>query len=381
MEPYWRNPAPGRKLNPALFRQKMRPGSGREKSVARVPRARLDCRPMKVLFDHLAPYQLMHGGFSIQIEQTKAALEQAGVEVEYLRWWDAQQLGDILHYFGRPRLEIVQFAQQKGIKVVMTQLLTGLGSRVAWRRKIQWCVVHACRRFLPPIATVPFGWEAYRSVDASVSLTPWEAHLMQSMFSVPAQKVHVVANGVEAVFLNSRPAPRGPWLVCTATLTERKRVVELAAAAVVAETPVWVIGKPYSDTDPYGQRFLQIARENPRFVRYEGPISDRARLATIYREARGFALLSNMESLSLSALEAAACEAPLLLSDQPWARTVFQQHATYCPVTNSASRTARVLREFYDAAPNLRPPPRPQSWLEIGRELKTVYEAVLKTSR
>ena len=335
---------------------------------------------MKVLFDHMAPYQLMHGGFSIQIEQTKAALEQAGVEVQYLRWWDANQLGDILHYFGPPRLELVQFAQLKGIKVVMTHLLTGLGSRTTWRRNLQWCVTHASQKFLPPIATRPFGWRAFRTVDACVSLTPWEAHLMQSMFSVDPARAHVVANGVEEVFLKSQPAQRGPWLVCTATVTERKRVVELAAA-VAAQVPVWVIGKPYSDTDPYGQKFLALARQNPQFVRYEGPISDRARLAVIYREARGFVLLSNMESLSLSALEAAACATPLLLSDQPWARTVFREHATYCPVSSSVSRNAQALKAFYAAAPQIPAPPKPQSWREIGLELKKVYETVLKTSR
>ena len=52
-----------------------------------------------------------------------------------------------------------------------------------------------------------------------------------------------------------------------------------------------------------------------------------------YREARGFVLLSAMESLSLSALEAAACECPLFLSDLPWARsscTTSRARPTWC---------------------------------------------------
>jgi hypothetical protein len=88
-----------------------------------------------------------------------------------------------------------------------------------------------------------------------------------------------------------------------------------------------------------------------------------------------------MESLSLSALEAAACECPLLLSDLPWARCTFAASARYCSVSQSVTDTARNLREFYDAAPTLPPPPKPASWVQIGRELKTVYEAVLSTSR
>lgn len=46
---------------------------------------------MKVLFDHSFPFALAHGGFQIQIEQTKAALESLGVSVDYLRWWDDSQ--------------------------------------------------------------------------------------------------------------------------------------------------------------------------------------------------------------------------------------------------------------------------------------------------
>jgi glycosyltransferase involved in cell wall biosynthesis len=116
-------------------------------------------------------------------------------------------------------------------------------------------------------------------------------------------------------------------------------------------------------------------------LRYEGPIQDRAKLARVYREARGFVLLSAMESLSLSALEAAACECPLLLSRLPWATTVFRESACYCPITSSAGRTAGYLRQFYDAAPVRKPPPRPLTWLEVGQQLKRLYETLLSTSR
>src|SRR6185369_15243352 len=109
----------------------------------------------------------------------------------------------------------------------------------------------------------------------------------------------------------------------TATITERKEVLKLAEAALSASVPIWIIGKPYSESDPYFQQFLALAKSNQEIVRYEGAISDRNRLARIYREACGFVLLSKWESLSLSALEAAACECPLLLSELPWAKSHF----------------------------------------------------------
>jgi glycosyltransferase involved in cell wall biosynthesis len=184
---------------------------------------------------------------------------------------------------------------------------------------------------------------------------------------------------VEEVSLNSQPAERGPWLVCVGTIAPVKRMVELAEAALLAQTPLQVIGKAYSDADPHAQRFFTLARENPKIIRYEGPVQDREKLAQVYRQARGFVLLSQWESLSLSALEATACECALLLSDLPWARTTFKENAAYCPIA-SPSRTAPFLQRFYDTAPTLKPPPKPGSWSEIARQLARIYGSLLKTS-
>ncbi len=83
-------------------------------------------------------------------------------------------------------------------------------------------------------------------------------------------------------------------------------------------------------------------------------------------------LLSYDKSLSLSALEAAACECPLLLSDLPWARTTFNEDASYCQIA-SPSRTSFFLKRFYEAAPNLKSPARPPSWIEIAEQFKKLY--------
>jgi glycosyltransferase involved in cell wall biosynthesis len=331
---------------------------------------------MKVILDHPNPFQFAHGGFQVQIEQTYAGLREAQVQAEYLRWWDDQQSADVIHYFGRPPVSYIEQAHKKGIRIVLAQLLTAVGSRSPRILPFQKAAIALAEKSLPKLVTYPFAWDAFRKSDACVAGTPWEAHLMSYIFGAPKERVHVVKNGVEKVFFQSKKTDRGPWLVCSATITERKRVVELAEAALAAQTPIWVIGKPYSGSDPYAERFLSMARQNPEMIRYEGAISDRAQLASAYREARGFVLLSTMESLSLSSAEAAACECPLLLSDLPWARTTYHDSVSYCPIVSPA-QTARYLRNFYDAAPRLQPPPTPPTWLEIGNQFKAVYEQAI----
>jgi glycosyltransferase involved in cell wall biosynthesis len=335
---------------------------------------------MRVLFDHPVPFVLTHGGFQIQIEQTAKALRQIGVDVEFLRWWDDRQKGDIIHYFGRPPVMYIAWAQGQGFRVVVADLLTELGSRSRRIRLAQKLTMRIVRRVLPGSFQSRLAWDSYQKADAAIALTAWEGTLLQQMFDVPPEKVRVVPNGVEEVFRNAPARERTPWLICTATITERKRVLELAEAAVMAQTPVWIVGKPYFSTDAYGQRFEQLARANPRWIRYEGAIQDRKVMAEAYRSARGFVLLSAMESLSLSALEAAACECPLLLSDLPWARTVFGDNATYCAVT-SVSETAKHLRQFYDAAPTAPRAPKPLTWAQVAEQFRAVYEGLLRTSR
>ena len=199
---------------------------------------------------------------------------------------------------------------------------------------------------------------------------------MQYKFGANPAKIHVVPNGVEEVFFQSPKVARDKWLVCTATITPRKRVLELAQAAVIARVPVWIIGKPYADDDAYARQFLQLAGQHPEVIRYEGSISDRVKLAQVYRAARGFVLLSTMETRSLSAEEAAACECPLLLGDLPWAHATFPNAATFCPIA-PPTVTATVLRKFYDDAPGLPCPPRPATWGEVAGQFISAYEKVL----
>lgn len=332
---------------------------------------------MKVLFDHPNPFLLAHGGFQIQIEQTKKALEEIGVEAEWLRWWDSDQSGNIIHFFGRPSGGYIDFAHQKGLKVAMSELLTGLGSRSESQRRLQKTLMNISQQLLPSSFTARLSWDAYQKSDAIIALTPWEKQLMIEMFDAPPGRVHVVPNGVEDIFFaeperGKLNPDRSKWLVCTATITPRKRVLELTESAILAETPMWIIGKPYSETDPYFLHFLDIVRTSSGLIRYEGGISDRTRLAEIYQSARGFVLLSTMESLSLSALEAAASGCPLLLSNLPWAVTTFGSDASYCPITSPNKMAAR-LKEFYDNSPNLLISPPPCNWKAVAELLQSIY--------
>ena len=174
---------------------------------------------MKILINCPLPFALAHGGQAIQIQQTMAALEANGIQVEPVRWWDETQTADLIHYFGRMPAEHIKLAQQKGIKVVIGELLTAQGSRSPAQLRRQKFISRTVERLAPRSFIAAFNWDAYRLADAVIAMTPWERHLMNYMFDAPLEKIFIVPNGVEEVFLTAPKAERGPWLVCTATIT------------------------------------------------------------------------------------------------------------------------------------------------------------------
>lgn len=335
---------------------------------------------MKVLFDHPNPFFLAHGGFQTQIEQTKAELEKTGLEVDWLRWWESETKGDLIHFFGRPHPAYIRMASKKNLPVIFSDLLGGLGSRSAPLRWIQKWLIRGARCALPQEFTIRMGWESYQLASRVIALTAWEKRLMEEQFSAPNRKVVVIPNGVEEVFFGPHSdGLRDPHLITTMTITERKRSVELVDAVRLAQIKIRIFGAPYHPDDPYHKKFLSAVKRAGPLVDYAGGVTDREKIANEYRRASGFVLLSSMESQSLSALEAAACGCPLLLSDLPWAKASFGAEASYAPVA-SAVRTAPYLQEFFhhiSSAPRVR---QVLGWNEVAGRLAEVYREAM-TSR
>src|SRR5271166_5351638 len=337
---------------------------------------------MRVLIDHQLPFALAHGGFQIQIEQTKEALAKIGLEVDYLRFWDSIQKADVIHIFGRCSRGYIELAQQKGIAVVMSDLLSETGSRSPMALFTQKSIIRVAQSVMPRRFLSRMGWDSFRTADAVIAGTPLEARLMVDLFGADERKLHIVPNGVEECFFaNATADSREQWLISTVTITPRKRAVELAQAAVAGKVKVRIIGKPYSEQDPYYHQFVKICGANPDYVDFSGPISDREELARAYRKARGFVLFSIFESLSLSSGEAAAAGCPLLLTDLPWARTTFGERAVYCPLAATAEEAGQILKSFSQNIATQPKPPSQVRWTDVAERLKAIYAATLASRK
>ena len=337
---------------------------------------------MRVLFDHPSPFLLAHGGFQVQIDQTKAALEKLGVQVEYLRWWDGEQKGDLIHYFAAASNGYLAQAKAINLPVVMTTLFTETCNRSDAQLARQGWITQ-CILFLPFGAGIKqqLAWRTYQNCARNIVGLEAERAVLQRVYRVPADRISTVPLGLSPAYLKAGAGTRSEThLICTGTITERKRSVELAQMAHAAQTPILFVGKPYHPADPYWGQFQKLIDD--RWVKHHPHVGTEPEMIALLQSARGFVLMSKFENWCLVAHEAAACGLPLLLPDQKWSRERFGPEVRYFSSNRDSARDVQVLRQFYAEAPDLqRPAIHLHSWEECARQLKAVYERVLNTSR
>jgi glycosyltransferase involved in cell wall biosynthesis len=336
---------------------------------------------MKILFDHSSPFLLAHGGFEIQIEETKRALEQLGVAGDYLRWWDAEQSGDIIHFFGAAPVGYIEQARRKSLKIIQTPLLTETCNRSDRRLKMQGAMTQALLA-LPFAAGVKrqLSWKSFVFCDINVVGLEAERQVLEWVYGVPPERISVLPLGVAQEFLAAGPATlRGDFLICVGTITERKNTNLLARMARKTQVPILFVGKPYDESDPYWIEFATLI--DSRWVRHHPHIKKPAELIDLYRRARGSVVMSRYENWCLAAHEAAACGLPLLLPKQKWSLERFGNEASYFSGEGTAANAAE-LKAFYDRS-STAPTPRIKlySWAEVGQQLKEIYKRLLSSSR
>ena len=337
---------------------------------------------MKVLFDLPLPFILAHGGFQTQVELTKVALEKLGVEVEFLRWWDDRQHGDLIHFFTAASNNYLQQARTAKLPVVMTTLFTETCNRSDARLAGQGWLTRM-------ILALPFGegvkqqldWRAYHNCTHNIVGLEAERRVLQIVYRVPPDKISIVPYGLSDTYLRAGHGSRNEsHLICTGTITQRKNCVELAEMAHAAQTPVLFVGRPYHPADPYWLRFQRLIDD--RWVKYHPQVSSETEMIGLLQAARGFVIMSNFENWCLSAHEAAVCGLPLLVQNQKWSRERFGSQARYFNSIGVSKRNIETLRQFYAAAPRLPAPAiKLYGWDDVGRLLKGIYERLLSTSR
>jgi glycosyltransferase involved in cell wall biosynthesis len=334
---------------------------------------------MNVLFDHQDPFCLAHGGFQIQIEQTRAALIRIGVEVEPLRWWDDKQTGDLIHFWGTAKPPYLRLAKAKGLPVVMTTLFTETCNRSTAKLNRQGWLTRLILSLPAEGIKEQLVWRSFNLCSQNIVGLEAEQDVLETVYRVPPGRISIVPLGLSDTYLkaSAQPPPsRGRHLICTGTITPRKRSLEIAIAAKESGVPVLFVGKPYNERDPYWETFKALI--DGINVLHHRHVESEQEMVKLLQGSRGLIVNSHFENWCLSAHEAAACGIPVLLPDQKWAHERFGDQASYL---NSQHSLADSLRRFHTAAETLPPPMmKHYSWDEVARMLKPIYERTIQSS-
>ena len=336
---------------------------------------------MKALFYVGSPLGWAKGGYTIQIFESKRALEKLGVLVTWLHHEDTEiPPADIIHYWGRPPNDFHwQLAQKQGLKIVISELHQSAVLRPRWiwplRRWMAWCLCHCIGRNLYGM----FGADIYQFCDAAIAVTPYEMYYMQVVFNAPVGKTHYIPNGVDDIFFDQTIGPE-PFdgLLYIGYICERKNSVAVAEAATKAQVPVKFIGaSPFAENDPYVTYFKTLV--DGKFVTWAGEVTDRTRMAAMIRGAHGVVIASQNEAVGLCVLEGFACSKPAMVSNLPNLRVYFEDAVDYCHQPQHPA-FARELQEFYRCVvqAGMKQEFPVVTWDDVGRQIFDVYKQVLK---
>ena len=138
-----------------------------------------------------------------------------------------------------------------------------------------------------------------RAADAIVAVSEFAKAETAELAGVPAERIRVVPNGVDSVFVADGARAEGDYVLAVATLEPRKNLGRVVEAARLAGVELRVVGAR-------GWGGVEV----PGWV---GEIPD-SELAALYRGARCVLYPSLYEGFGLPVLEAMACGTPVVTS-------------------------------------------------------------------
>jgi glycosyltransferase involved in cell wall biosynthesis len=138
-----------------------------------------------------------------------------------------------------------------------------------------------------------------RAADAVVAVSDFTKDELTTLVGLPSERIRVVPNGVDEVFVPTGPAAEGDYVLAVATLEPRKNLERAVEAARLAGVELRVVGA-------IGWGGVDVAG-------WVGEVTDEE-LAALYRGATCVLYPSLYEGFGLPVLEAMAAGTPVVTS-------------------------------------------------------------------
>jgi glycosyltransferase involved in cell wall biosynthesis len=195
-----------------------------------------------------------------------------------------------------------------------------------------------------------------RAASRVIAVSEFTKREVVALLGLPPDKVRVVPNAVEDLFVPEGRRAEGEYVLAVGTLEPRKNLERIARAVDAELRVVGVRG--WGGVDP------------PPNVRWLGDVDDEE-LAALYRGARCLVYASLYEGFGIPVAEALACGCPVVTSRGSAMEELAGEHATYVDPTDVDSIREGIARAFEA------PPRRGPSWADVAERTRAVYEELV----
>ncbi len=326
-------------------------------------------REIRALMRIRSDYLERGGGNSVQMSETRRALEDLGVQVEVSAEASPDLSAfDLVHTFnlGRPEEPFRHCldAVQAGKPVALSTVYWDFGEFWEWGDPDYWLLPPPTEGPPEPQrAPAPDPIETRHrarldqlrraAIECAAVYLPnarGEAALLADTYGTDASRTVVVTNAVGEAFFDADPEPfverygLRDFVLCAGRVEKRKNQLALVAALRGTGIPLVVIGQ--ANPPEYRDLCRRYADEHVVFI----DALPHEQLAGAYAAARVHALTGWFETPGLSSLEAAAAGCNIVTTDRGTAREYFGDSAWYCDPRSIRSIKQAVL-EAYESAP------------------------------
>jgi glycosyltransferase involved in cell wall biosynthesis len=259
------------------------------------------------------------GGLQNQIANTLSALAKQHIDAKpFDAWNDKLDDCDILHVFSLTdfsSLNLIKLAKSKGKKVIISSVYNTTSKRLSEKIKIQ-----VAKRYNWFCTLNYHNYEKIRLADYVIALSNKEMDHLLDVYSEARGKVGIVGNGISRAFLednenhNNVFVEKTLWkdyVLCVGQIYPNKNQLSVIKSIRNTDVKLVIIGQVL-DVDYY-KLCRAAATDNVLFIDplpYDSPL-----LIDAYRRARVFALPSYREVMPLTAIEAAATNNHLILTN------------------------------------------------------------------
>lgn len=262
------------------------------------------------------------GGLQVQIRETLAALHDQGIAANLVDWRHEQLSDfDVIHVFGaiNGNHRIVEAARQAKRPIVLSSVLSPPFTRFdRYRAELARRVTGRLTRWQTRTSYDEVV-AALQNATRVVALGQQEKLMLREGYSVPADQVSVIGNGVSDRFFRADPKLfrdtyeiNARFVLCCASISPYKNQLRLCEAAAASRTSVVLIGRCAREQAAYLDRCLTVGRG---YASYLGELNyDSDTLASAYAAADGFALVSQAEVAPLVVLESLASGTPVIMT-------------------------------------------------------------------